>query len=131
MSDVVAPYGLTRETVDGNDVLSVWETFGRFLAAARGGKGPLLLECLTYRLRGHYEGDPAQYREAIAAADWQEKDPILRLQRHAVRPRAGSARTTPTAIEREAREAGRGGGRASPARARTPPPALLADLTYA
>jgi acetoin:2,6-dichlorophenolindophenol oxidoreductase subunit alpha len=81
VSDVVAPYELTRETVDGNDVAAVWETFGRFLAAARRGAGPFLLECLTYRLRGHYEGDPAKYREAIAAADWQEKDPILRLQR--------------------------------------------------
>ncbi len=44
----------------------------------------MLLECLTHRLRGHYEGDPAHYREAISAADWQDKDPILRFQRHAV-----------------------------------------------
>ena len=35
VSDVVAPYGLTRETIDGNDVVAVWEAFGRFLAAAR------------------------------------------------------------------------------------------------
>jgi acetoin:2,6-dichlorophenolindophenol oxidoreductase subunit alpha len=84
VSDVVAPYEVTRETVDGNDVLAVWESFGKFLAAARGGGGPFLLECLTHRLRGHYEGDPGKYREAIAKADWQEKDPILRLQRHGV-----------------------------------------------
>jgi TPP-dependent pyruvate/acetoin dehydrogenase alpha subunit len=84
VSDVVAPYGLARETVDGNDVVAVWETFGRFLAEARAGRGPLLLECLTHRLRGHYEGDPAHYREALAAADWQEKDPILRLQRRGI-----------------------------------------------
>jgi pyruvate dehydrogenase E1 component alpha subunit len=84
VSDVVAPYELERETVDGNDVLAVWEAFGRFLSAARGGSGPFLLECLTHRLRGHYEGDPGKYREAIAKADWQEKDPILRLQRHGV-----------------------------------------------
>ncbi|MFN8201470.1 MAG: thiamine pyrophosphate-dependent dehydrogenase E1 component subunit alpha [Solirubrobacteraceae bacterium] len=84
VSDVVAPYGLTRETVDGNDVLAVWDAFGRFLEAARRGEGPLLLECLTHRLRGHYEGDPAQYREAIAAEEWQRVDPIPRFQRHAV-----------------------------------------------
>jgi pyruvate dehydrogenase E1 component alpha subunit len=84
VSDVVAPYGLTRETVDGNDVLAVWETFGRFLTAARRGEGPLLLECLTHRLRGHYEGDPAKYREAIAQEEWQKVDPILRLTRHAI-----------------------------------------------
>jgi TPP-dependent pyruvate/acetoin dehydrogenase alpha subunit len=84
VSDVVAPYGIESATVDGNDVLVVWEAFGRYLASARGGRGPFLLECLTQRLRGHYEGDPGAYREAIAAADWQEKDPILRLQRHGV-----------------------------------------------
>jgi acetoin:2,6-dichlorophenolindophenol oxidoreductase subunit alpha len=83
VSDVVAPYELTRETVDGNDLGAVWDAFGRFLAEARKGKGPMLLECLTHRLRGHYEGDPAQYREALADEEWQEKDPILRLQRAA------------------------------------------------
>ena len=48
------------------------------------GGGPFLLECLTHRLRGHYEGDPGKYREALAAAEWQEKDPIVRLQRHGI-----------------------------------------------
>jgi acetoin:2,6-dichlorophenolindophenol oxidoreductase subunit alpha len=79
--DVVAPYGLERETVDGNDVAAVWQAFGRFLETARGGGGPLLLECLTHRLRGHYEGDPTLYREAITATEWQQRDPILRLAR--------------------------------------------------
>lgn len=81
VSDVVAPYGLARETVDGNDVVAVWDAFGDYLAATRAGGGPVLLECLTHRLRGHYEGDPGAYREALAAADWQELDPIPRLQR--------------------------------------------------
>jgi pyruvate dehydrogenase E1 component alpha subunit len=84
VSDVVAPYRVERATLDGNDVLAVWEAFGGFLASARSGRGPFLLECLTQRLRGHYEGDPGSYRAATAAADWQEKDPILRLQRHGV-----------------------------------------------
>ena len=66
VSDVVAPYGLERATVDGNDVSEVWEAFARFLAAARAGGGPFLLECLTHRVRGHYEGDPGRYREALA-----------------------------------------------------------------
>jgi TPP-dependent pyruvate/acetoin dehydrogenase alpha subunit len=85
VSDVVSPYEIVRETVDGNDVLAVWERFGEFLARARKGEGPFLLECLTVRLRGHYEGDPAAYREAIADEEWQKMDPILRLQRHAVK----------------------------------------------
>jgi pyruvate dehydrogenase E1 component alpha subunit len=84
VSDAVAPYGIERRTVDGNDVAAVWEAFGAFLAAAREGRGPMLLECLTQRLRGHYEGDPAAYREAIAADEWRRIDPILRWQRHAI-----------------------------------------------
>ena len=82
VSDVVAPYDVERATVDGNDVVAVWEAFRGYLGAAREGRGPFLLECLTHRLRGHYEGDPGAYREALAAAEWQEQDPIQRLQRH-------------------------------------------------
>jgi pyruvate dehydrogenase E1 component alpha subunit len=129
VNDVVAPYELTRETVDGNDVVAVWEHFGRFLAEARAGRGPLLLECLTHRLRGHYEGDPAHYREALAAEDWQEKDPILRLQRRGVE--AGwLSEDDAAAIEREAAEAVEAAvefARASP----FPPAALAEELTYA
>jgi TPP-dependent pyruvate/acetoin dehydrogenase alpha subunit len=81
VTDWVAPWDIGRETVDGNDVVSVRKAFGRFLSKARKGKGPFLLECLTHRLRGHYEGDPQLYRRALAAEEWQELDPILRLQR--------------------------------------------------
>jgi acetoin:2,6-dichlorophenolindophenol oxidoreductase subunit alpha len=81
VSDVVAPYGLERETVDGGDVGAVWELFRRYLAAARAGGGPFLIEALTHRLRGHYEGDAVQYREALAAEEWQQRDPIARLVR--------------------------------------------------
>jgi pyruvate dehydrogenase E1 component alpha subunit len=101
VSDVVAPYGVERETVDGNDVVAVRETFARFLGAARGGEGPFLLECLTHRLRGHYEGDPERYREALAAEDWQELDPIQRLQRRGLDE---GWLDSPTQLELEARE---------------------------
>ena len=82
---MVAPYDVERDTVDGNDVVAVWDAFAALSStSARTGVGPFLLECLTHRLRGHYEGDPATYREALADADWQAKDPILRFQRHGV-----------------------------------------------
>ena len=119
VTDVVAPYGLTRETVDGNDAVRRLGDVRAFLAAARAGRGPLLLECLTHRLRGHYEGDPAHYREALAAADWQEKDPILRLQRHGVEE--GWFVEVDAADDRAR---GAGGGRAGGrVRAREPVPA--------
>jgi acetoin:2,6-dichlorophenolindophenol oxidoreductase subunit alpha len=129
VSDVVAPYEMDRETVDGNDAPAVWESFGRFLAAARSGRGPMLLECLTHRLRGHYEGDPARYREALSKAEWQEKDPILRLQSRGFD--AGwfgeaeveaAERDATAAVEEAVRFA-----RASP----VPPEELMVSLTYA
>jgi acetoin:2,6-dichlorophenolindophenol oxidoreductase subunit alpha len=129
VSDLVAPYELTRETVDGNDALAVRDAFGRFLDGARGGLGPFLLECLTYRLRGHYEGDPAKYREAIAAADWEEKDPILRLERRGVaegwfgeEDAAAAGREAEQAVEEAVRF-----GRESP----YTDPSLVEELTYA
>jgi len=129
VSDVVAPYGVTRDTVDGNDVLAVRNGFARFLKAARNGEGPLLLECLTHRLRGHYEGDPAHYREALAAEDWQEKDPILRFQRHGVD--AGwwdeQALEAVAGEARDAVEAAVDFARASPA----PEPGTTRHLVYA
>ena len=81
VSDVVAPYDPERMTVDGNDVVATWKAFRRFLRSARAGGGPFLLECLTHRLRGHYEGDPAKYRELSKLAEWKKKDPIARVTR--------------------------------------------------
>jgi pyruvate dehydrogenase E1 component alpha subunit len=79
VSDVVAPYGFDRATVSGSDVPAVYDAFGKFLGAAREGGGPFLLECLTYRRRGHYEGDQQKYRDAAAEEEWRERDPIARL----------------------------------------------------
>jgi pyruvate dehydrogenase E1 component alpha subunit len=129
VSDVVAPYGLGRETVDGNDAVAVHATFARFLAAARRGEGPLLLECLTHRLRGHYEGDPQRYREALAAEEWQALDPILRLQRRGLEE-GWLDPSTPTRLEQEARgqvEEAVEFARDSP----FPPPGLISELVYA
>ncbi len=129
VSDVVAPYEVERETVDGSDVTAVWDTFGRFVVSAREGRGPFLLECLTHRLRGHYEGDPGQYREALSAADWKEKDPILRLWRGGV-AQNWFGEDAALAAESEAAEAVAQAldfARQSP----FPPAGLVEDLVYA
>ena len=129
VSDVVAPYGLERSTVDGNDTVAVWEAFRGYLDAARAGRGPFLLECLTHRLRGHYEGDPGAYREALAAAEWQELDPIQRLTRRGA-AEGWFADSAVQAIEADAVEALEEAvrfARASP----FPSEALSAELVYA
>jgi pyruvate dehydrogenase E1 component alpha subunit len=129
VSDVVAPYGFDRETVDGNDVAAIRHAFARFLAEARRGGGPMLLECLTHRLRGHYEGDPQRYRQALAAEEWQQLDPILRLQRRGL-AEGWLDEDAPSRLEREAREEVEEAvrfARESP----FPEPSAAAELVYA
>ena len=84
---------MTRETVDGSDV---WRGVGgvrRFLRGARRGEGPLLLECLTHRRRGHYEGDAAGYRDALGRGGVGSAAIRWRGCARTRSPRAGS--TTP------------------------------------
>jgi len=97
-------YGITSATVDGNDVLAVRDGATSLLGRARHGEGPALLECLTYRMRGHYESDPANYQKTAERAEWLEKDPLLRFARAAVERKWLRQDDVPT-IERSAREA--------------------------
>jgi len=79
LAEYARVYGMPASTVDGNDVFAVHEAAGAAVARARRGDGPTFVEALTYRLRGHYEGDPAKYRELSELADWRQKDPIARF----------------------------------------------------
>ena len=74
-------YGIPASTVDGNDLFAVREAMTKAIAICRAGKGPVFVECLTHRMRGHYEGDPAKYRELSQLAEWKKKDPIARVAR--------------------------------------------------
>jgi len=84
VSDVVAPYGFERTTVNGSDVPAVYDAFEQFLTQARSGAGPYLLECVTYRRRGHYEGDPEKYRDPVAEQEWADRDPLARMRARAI-----------------------------------------------
>jgi TPP-dependent pyruvate/acetoin dehydrogenase alpha subunit len=100
-----ATYGIAARTVDGNDVFAVREAVAEAAKTARSGGGPRFVEALTYRLRGHYEGDPARYRELAELSDWRAKDPLsiarLRLEADGGLGPDGS---TAAAIEADARE---------------------------
>ena len=76
LADHARTYSIPNVTVDGNDVLAVLEAAQAAAARARSGKGPGFIECLTYRLRGHYEGDPGKYRELSQVAEWKNRDPL-------------------------------------------------------
>lgn len=95
-------YGIPGRTLDGNDLFAVREAMADAVAQARDGRGPVFVECLTHRLRGHYEGDPAKYRELSQLAEWKEKDPIARFVR-ALETRQGLTASEQRDIESEAR----------------------------
>lgn len=69
-------YDIPGVTVDGNDPLKVYEAVKEAVQRAREGNGPSIVECKTYRMRGHYEGDPAAYRSKEITEEWRKKDPI-------------------------------------------------------
>jgi len=75
-------YGIPGVVARGNEVLDVYEKTRKAVNRARGGKGPSLIECRTYRLLGHYVGDPAIYRSKEEEAEWEARDPILLFARY-------------------------------------------------
>ena len=81
LSDRAAAYGIPGVTVDGNDAWAIYGATQAAVARARRGKGPTLLECLTYRWRGHMEGESVSYRDPAEIEAWRQKCPIQRLER--------------------------------------------------
>jgi pyruvate dehydrogenase E1 component alpha subunit len=70
------------QTVDGNDLLQVRAAAQAAVRRARSGGGPSLIENKTYRLRGHFEGDPQRYRRSSEVEVWlSQKDPLGRFSR--------------------------------------------------
>jgi 2-oxoisovalerate dehydrogenase E1 component len=80
LADRAAGYGMPGEIVDGNDVLAVAGAVQRAADHARAGGGPTLLECKTFRMRGHEEASGNDYVPAAQLAEWEERDPIARFE---------------------------------------------------
>src|SRR6201988_3982198 len=76
VADRAASYGFDGVSINGNDVLAVYQTTQGALARARSGDGPTLIECKTYRWHGHSEHDKAFYRTNEELAMWKSRDPI-------------------------------------------------------
>lgn len=76
VADRAAAYGIPGRVVDGNDVVAVYEVAGEAVKRARQGNGPILIECKTYRHKGHSRFDPAAYRPEEEVEEWLKKDPI-------------------------------------------------------
>ena len=80
VADRAAGYGMPGLTIDGNDALAVFAATRAAVARARAGDGPSLIECDTYRHKGHSRFEPAQYRPEGELAEWLKHDPIDRLR---------------------------------------------------
>jgi pyruvate dehydrogenase E1 component alpha subunit len=79
ISQRASAYGIPGVTVDGNDVIAVYEAVSAAVARARAGDGPSLIESVTYRWRGHSKSDKQAYRTRAEVKEWQQRDPIQRF----------------------------------------------------
>ena len=84
LSAHAAGYGIPGLTVDGNDAVKVYNALIEPVKRARGGSGPSLIECKTYRHRGHHVNDPGAYMPQDVLAEWKSKDPLIVLRQHLV-----------------------------------------------
>jgi len=81
LSDRAKAYGFPGQSVDGNDVVALYEVIKEYVDRARSGGGPGLIVAETYRLHGHHIGDTQTYRPKGEAEEWWMKDPLPRYQK--------------------------------------------------
>jgi pyruvate dehydrogenase E1 component alpha subunit len=111
--DLAAAYSIPHTSVDGNDVAAVAQAAERVVAGVRGG-GPAILECMTTRVRGHFEGDAQKYRDPAEIGTLAERDPVrvTATQLEALGIKDGELASAAETVERliaAAVEAARGG----------------------
>lgn len=86
--EIAKPFGILSIQVDGNDVLKIYQETKKAVEFCREGKGPIFIECLTYRLRGHVgpddniQGEHTEIRPKEEVEQWRKKDPIKRFQQY-------------------------------------------------
>jgi pyruvate dehydrogenase E1 component alpha subunit len=76
VADRAPGYGFPGVSINGNDVLAVYQATQGAIRRARSGEGPTVIECKTYRWHGHSEHDKAFYRTEEELAMWKSRDPI-------------------------------------------------------
>ncbi|MDA8885979.1 dehydrogenase E1 component subunit alpha/beta [Bacteroidia bacterium] len=84
LSDKGIGYGIESKTIDGNNVLEVYSEVDRIAKDLRMNPRPFLLECKTFRMRGHEEASGTKYVPKDLMDEWAKKDPILNFERYIV-----------------------------------------------
>jgi TPP-dependent pyruvate/acetoin dehydrogenase alpha subunit len=82
LADRARAYGIESRIVDGNDVLAVYEVSKAAVDECRAGRGPILIEAKTMRMKGHAQHDPAEYVPKEMLEYWQTRDPIARYEKY-------------------------------------------------
>ena len=82
LSDKGIGYGIKGLTIDGNDVLEVYKTITNIAKELRNGGGPVIVEALTFRMRGHEEASGTDYIPKSLFDKWSKKDPILSFKKY-------------------------------------------------
>lgn len=98
------PYGIPGKQVDGMDVVKVREAAEEALEHIRAGKGPVLLEMMTYRYRGHSMSDPAKYRTKEEVEEWRSKHDPIETLREAMLKKGLTTEEALKTIEREVKD---------------------------
>lgn len=92
ITDRAASYGIKSLYVeDGNDVLAVYDAMSEAIEHARSGKGPVLMEVITYRWFGHSASDPGAYRTREEVEQWKEKDPNIAFREYLMSKKIATA----------------------------------------
>lgn len=81
LADRAKAYGIPAQIVDGNDVLAVYDATKKAAALARSGKGPVMVEVKTFRMKGHAEHDNQAYVPKELLEEWKKKDPLDRYEK--------------------------------------------------
>jgi pyruvate dehydrogenase E1 component alpha subunit/2-oxoisovalerate dehydrogenase E1 component alpha subunit len=95
LADRAPAYGIPGVSVDGNDVIAVYEAAREAVGRARAGGGPTLVEARTYRMKGHAEHDGQAYVPPGELDDWARRDPISRYAERLL----ASGQVTPADLE--------------------------------
>lgn len=112
---LAAAFGIASRRVEQDDPVAIADAAEALVAEIRAGGGPRLLECVTTRVQGHFEGDPQKYRSEGELDRLAAKDPLARCRARLARSKAAAARLESLEAEVERRiehalEAARAGG---------------------
>jgi 2-oxoisovalerate dehydrogenase E1 component len=87
LSDKAIGYGIEGVTIDGNDLMTVYETISKLAESIRKKPRPVIVECMTFRMRGHEEASGIKYVPKKLLTEWAKRDPITRFERYLLRKR--------------------------------------------